>query len=140
MAGAVTVTASLMLAVYAIVNGNEEGWTSLQTLGLLGVAAGADRPVPRDRVACGLAADAARHLPEPERLDRERRRRPHGRGHVRVLLHLGALPPGGARYTPLEVGLAYLPSMVIWGGSSLFLSDRLVMRFGIKPPLIAGSG
>ena len=33
------VTAALMLAVYAIVNGNEEGWTSAQTLGLLGGAA-----------------------------------------------------------------------------------------------------
>src|SRR2546422_114399 len=36
VAGAVTVTASLMLAVYAIVNGNGRGWTSGQTLGLLG--------------------------------------------------------------------------------------------------------
>ena len=39
IAGAVTVTASLMLAVYAIVNGNDAGWTSLQTLGLLAIAA-----------------------------------------------------------------------------------------------------
>src|SRR5207253_2433749 len=38
IAGAVTVTASLMLAVYAVVNGNEAGWTSAQTLGLLLVA------------------------------------------------------------------------------------------------------
>jgi len=38
-AGAVTVTASLMLAVFAIVNGNDAGWTSLRTLGLLGVSA-----------------------------------------------------------------------------------------------------
>src|SRR5579859_2151302 len=36
--GAVTVTTALMLAIYAIVNGNEAGWTSTQTLGLLGVA------------------------------------------------------------------------------------------------------
>src|SRR4051812_1040587 len=36
--GAVTVTAALMLAVYAIVNGNDAGWTSAQTLGLLGGA------------------------------------------------------------------------------------------------------
>src|SRR5688572_12264326 len=35
VAGAVTVTASLMIAVYAIVNGNEEGWTSAQTVGVL---------------------------------------------------------------------------------------------------------
>jgi MFS family permease len=40
-------------------------------------------------------------------------------------------------YTPLEVGLAYLPGTVLWGISSLY-SDRLVMRFGIKPPLLAG--
>ena len=39
VAGAITVTSSLMLAVYAIVNGNQEGWTSVQTLGLLGVSA-----------------------------------------------------------------------------------------------------
>src|SRR5438067_2783067 len=36
VAGAVTVTGSLMLAVYAIVNANQNGWTSGQTLGLLG--------------------------------------------------------------------------------------------------------
>src|SRR5688572_20577872 len=39
VAGAVTVTASLLLAVYAIVNGNEAGWMSVQTLGLLAAAA-----------------------------------------------------------------------------------------------------
>src|SRR5215211_728680 len=39
VAGAVTVTAALMLAVYAIVNGNDVGWTTARTLGLLGAAA-----------------------------------------------------------------------------------------------------
>src|SRR6266702_2218971 len=39
VAGAVTVTAALMLAVYAIVNGNQNGWTSAETLGLLGGSA-----------------------------------------------------------------------------------------------------
>src|SRR5262245_58929200 len=38
VAGAVAVTASLMLAVYAIVNGNEAGWASARTLGLLAAA------------------------------------------------------------------------------------------------------
>ena len=32
----------------------------------------------------------------------------------------------------------YLPGTVIWGASSLFLSQRLVMRYGIKAPLVAG--
>src|SRR5581483_388104 len=35
VAGAVTVTGALMLAVYAIVNGNQNGWASFRTLGLL---------------------------------------------------------------------------------------------------------
>jgi len=37
--GAVTVTLALMLAIYSIVNGNEAGWLSAQTLGLLAAAA-----------------------------------------------------------------------------------------------------
>src|SRR5215211_151786 len=36
--GALTVTAALMVAVYAIVNGNDNGWTSFETLGLLALA------------------------------------------------------------------------------------------------------
>src|SRR5215213_2938485 len=39
LAGAVTVTVSLMLAVFAIVNGNEVGWVTARTLGLLAIAA-----------------------------------------------------------------------------------------------------
>src|ERR671918_410419 len=38
VAGAVSVTAALMLAVYAIVNGNEVGWVTARTLGLLALA------------------------------------------------------------------------------------------------------
>jgi EmrB/QacA subfamily drug resistance transporter len=36
--GAVTVTAALIIAVYAIVNGNEVGWSTFRTLGLLGLS------------------------------------------------------------------------------------------------------
>ena len=41
-------------------------------------------------------------------------------------------------YTSLEVGLAFLPANLIMGAFSLGLSDRLVMRFGIRGPLTAG--
>jgi MFS family permease len=41
-------------------------------------------------------------------------------------------------YSPLEVGLAYLPSTLIMGAGSIALSDRLVMRFGVKPPIVGG--
>ncbi len=37
--GAVTVTAGMLVAVYAVVGGNEFGWLSARTLGLLGGAA-----------------------------------------------------------------------------------------------------
>jgi MFS family permease len=36
--GAVTVTGSLVLAVYAVINGNEAGWTSAQSLAMLSAA------------------------------------------------------------------------------------------------------
>jgi len=41
-------------------------------------------------------------------------------------------------YSPLQVGLAFLPTNLIMAAFSLGMSARLVMRFGIKPPLAAG--
>jgi EmrB/QacA subfamily drug resistance transporter len=140
VAGAITITGSLMLAVYAIVNGNEKGWTSAQTLGLLAVAV----------VLLGIfvAIEARISSPlVPLGLFRNR--------NVTVSNLLGVLMAAGMfsyfffsalylqlvlEYSPLEVGLAYLPGTVIWGSASLLLSDRLVMRFGIKPPLLTGLG
>jgi EmrB/QacA subfamily drug resistance transporter len=137
VAGAVTVTAALMLAVYAIVNGNDVGWTSARTLGLLGAAAAL--------LALFLALEA--RIPSPlMSLGLFRIR------NVWTANVVGVLMAGGMfawfffsalylqeilDYTPLEVGLAYLPAMVIWGASSL-MSDRLVLRFGITAPLVVG--
>src|ERR671923_1138961 len=138
LAGAVTVTASLMLAVYAIVNGNQEGWTSAQTLGLLAgaVALMAAFLLIETRVTAPLM--------------------PLGLWRIRNVTSAnvtGILLAGGMfawffpsalylqrvlGYSPLQVGLAFLPGTLLWGASSLLLSDKLVMRFGIKPPLIGG--
>jgi EmrB/QacA subfamily drug resistance transporter len=41
-------------------------------------------------------------------------------------------------YSPLEVGLAFLPSNVIMGAFSLGISAKLVMRFGVKRPIVVG--
>jgi predicted MFS family arabinose efflux permease len=41
-------------------------------------------------------------------------------------------------YTPLEVGLAFLPANLIMGALSIGLSAKLVMRFGIRRPLATG--
>ncbi|WP_395658924.1 DHA2 family efflux MFS transporter permease subunit [Nocardioides sp.] len=43
-------------------------------------------------------------------------------------------------YDALEVGLAFIPTSVVMAFCSLRVSDRLVMRFGIRPPLVAGLG
>ena len=41
-------------------------------------------------------------------------------------------------YGALEVGLAFVPASVVMAVCSLRVSDKLVMRFGIRPPLVAG--
>jgi EmrB/QacA subfamily drug resistance transporter len=137
LGGALTITGALMLAVYAIVNGNETGWLTAETLGLLGgaVALLAAFLVIESRVASPLVP-----------LGIFRNRDVSSANAVGILMAAGMFAyfffsalymQQVLDYTPLEVGLAYLPSMVIWGTCSLY-SDRLVMRFGIKPPLLAG--
>jgi predicted MFS family arabinose efflux permease len=128
----------LMLAVYAIINGNEEGWDSAQTLGLLAVSAAL--------LAIFLAIEARISSPLVP-LGLFRNRNVSSANVVGVLMAAGLFAyfffsalylQLVLEYTPLEVGLAYLPGTIIWGASSLLLSDRLVMRFGIKPPLLTG--
>jgi EmrB/QacA subfamily drug resistance transporter len=41
-------------------------------------------------------------------------------------------------YSALKVGLAFVPTSVVMAFCSLRVSDRLVMRFGIRAPLVAG--
>ena len=116
VAGAVTVTASLMLAVYAIVNGNEDGWTSAQTLGLLGARGG----------AAGASSSRSRRA-------FARRSMPLGLFRLRnvaVANVVGVLWAAAMfawfflsalylqlvlGYSPLQVGLAFLPGNLIMG-------------------------
>jgi EmrB/QacA subfamily drug resistance transporter len=138
IAGAVTITAALMLAVYAIVNGNQAGWTSAQTLGLLGAAAAllALFLVIESRVPAPLV---------PLRLFKHR--------NITVSNTVGVLWAAAMfawfflsalylqfvlGYSPLQVGLAFLPANVIMGVFSIGLSAKLVMRFGLRKPLAVG--
>ncbi len=138
VAGAVTVTASLMLAVYAIVNGNDQGWTSGQTLGLLAAAVllmalflGIESRVRSPLVPLGLF----------------RLRNVATANAVGVLwaaamfawFFLSALYLQLVLgYSPLQVGLAFLPANLIMGAFSIGLSAKLVMRFGFRAPLATG--
>jgi EmrB/QacA subfamily drug resistance transporter len=136
--GAVTVTASLMLGTYAIVNGNDNGWTSGETIALLAAAAAL--------LGIFLTFESRVRSPlMPLGLFRLR--------NISVANVVGVLMAGAMfgwfflaalylqlvlDYSPLEVGLAFLPATLIMGTGSIALSDRLVMRFGVKPPLVAG--
>ena len=106
--GAVTVTAAVMLGTYAVINGNENGWTSGETVGLLAVHNPARR-LPRARVEGRLAADAARVVSPAQHLGRQCRRHPLGGIDVRVVL-FGALPPARARLHPAR-GWPRLPAV-----------------------------
>ncbi len=138
--GAVTVTAALIAAVYAIVNGNDKGWLSVQTLGLLAVAVVvfAAFIVIELRVASPLV---------PLGIFRKR--------NVSVANGVGVLWAAGMfgwfffaaqylglvlGYDPLQVGLAFLPANIIMGAFSLGLSARLVMRYGTRIPIAVGMG
>ena len=134
-AGAVTVTAALMLAVYAIVNGNEAGWTSVQSLGLLGGSALllAVFGVIESCVAAPLVPLALLRL-----------RNLAISNVVGVLwaasmfawFFLSALYMQLVLgYDAMQVGLAFLPSNLIMAGCSLGLSAWVVMRFGTRSTL-----
>jgi EmrB/QacA subfamily drug resistance transporter len=138
VAGAVTVTASLMLAVYAIVNGNETGWTSGQTIGMLVASA--------VLLAVFFVIEARVRSPLVP-LGLFRLRNLATANTVGVLwaaamfawFFLSALYLQLVLgYSPFEVGLAFLPTTLIMGAFSLGLSAKLVMRFGIRVPLAVG--
>jgi EmrB/QacA subfamily drug resistance transporter len=138
VAGAVTVTASLMLAVYAIVNGNQEGWTSAQTLGLLGGAVvlmaaflTIEARVPAPLVPLGLFR--LRNLATANVVGVLWSAAMFAWFFISALYLQEVLG-----YTALEVGLAFLPATLIMGAFSISLSAKLIMRFGIKPPLATG--
>jgi EmrB/QacA subfamily drug resistance transporter len=137
-AGAVAVTASLMLAVYAIVNGNQVGWTTARTLGLLTVAGllfasfvVIEARTPAPLVPLGLF-----------------RRRNLSTANVVGILWAAAMFAWFflsalylqlvLGYSPLQVGLCFLPANVIMAVLSLGLSAKLVLRFGIRVPLASG--
>jgi EmrB/QacA subfamily drug resistance transporter len=138
VAGAVTVTASLMLAVYAIVNGNQSGWTSGKTLGLLGGAVAV--------MALFLTIESRVRSPlMPLGLFRLRNLATANvvgvfwAAAMFAAFFLSALYLQGVLgYSPLQVGLAFLPGNLIMGAFSVGLSAKLVMRYGIKRPLAAG--
>jgi EmrB/QacA subfamily drug resistance transporter len=137
VAGAVTVTAGLSLLVYTLVDANDAGWTSGQTL-LLGAIA-----------LVLLAAFVAVELRSKAPLvpfSIFRRRSISGANIVGLLVAMALFSmfffvslymQVVLGYDALEAGLAYLP---LAGGIivSAGIASSLVTRFGFKPILVAG--
>jgi EmrB/QacA subfamily drug resistance transporter len=138
--GAVSITAALMLAVYAIVNTSSNGWSSPRTLTQLAAAVAL--------FALFLVLETQVRAPlVPLRLFRLR--------NLAIANVVGVLWAAGMfawffmsalymqlvlGYDALRVGLAFLPANLIMAAFSLGLSARVVMRFGLRGPVAAGLG
>ena len=136
-AGAVTVTAGLSILVYAIVDATDAGWGSLQTLGLIGVAAAL--------LAAFIAIELRSQAPlMPFRIFRLRTLTG---ANVIGLLVGGSLfsmfffitlyMQQVLGYSAIEAGLSYLPlavSIII----AAAVASQLVTRIGFKPVLAVG--
>jgi EmrB/QacA subfamily drug resistance transporter len=136
-AGAVSVTAGLSLLVFAIVDANDAGWGSTQTLGLVALAAAL--------IAAFVAIELRSRAPlVPFRIFRLRTL--SGANVVGLLL-------GGSLfamfffitlymqqvlgYSPIEAGLSYLPLAVMIVVAS-GVASQLVTRIGFKPVMATG--
>ncbi|MET9269832.1 DHA2 family efflux MFS transporter permease subunit [Kribbella sp. NPDC003557] len=137
--GAVLITAALMVGVFTIVKPAAElGWTAPRTLVLAAVTL---------VLLAGFVvreATAANPL-VPLRIFRSRTLT--GANLVQALsasgmfgiFFLGSLYLQRVLgYDALEIGLAFLPTTVVMGLLSVKYSEKLVMRFGPRRPLIAG--
>jgi EmrB/QacA subfamily drug resistance transporter len=134
--GAGLVTGALMLAVYTIVKATEYGWGSLHTLGLGAVA------VALLAAFVVRQAHAANPL-MPLRVFRSRS--VSGANLVQVVAVAGMFGMFfmGTLYlervlgfSPLEIGLAFLPCTIVMGIFSAGVSARLNARFGAQATLV----
>ncbi|HEV7769641.1 MAG TPA: MFS transporter [Solirubrobacterales bacterium] len=136
--GAALITTSLMLGVFTILQITEWGWVDARTLVLSAVSA--------VLLAFFIHRQATIANPlMPLRLFHSRN--VSGANALQSLLvagmfgmfFLGALYLQRVLgYTPLEVGLAFLPTTVVMGTLSLGFSEKLIMRFGPRRTLIPG--
>ena len=136
--GAVTVTGSLVLAVYAVINANEAGWTSAQSVAMLSAAV--------VLMALFFVIESRVHAPlVPLGLFRSRALLI---ANVAAVLWAAAMFAWGFMGTlylqrvlghnAMQVALAFLPANVVSAVVALGFSARIVSRFGIRAPFAVG--
>ena len=137
--GAVLLVSSLMLAVYTIVEAGHFGWGSAHTLGFGALALA---------LLGGFVARQATAANPLMPLRIFRNREVTVANIVQMLFvaglfgmfFLGALEMQRVlHYDAVEVGLAFLPVALGIATLSLGFAARLIMRFGAKPTLVAGT-
>ena len=138
IAGAVTITAALMLAVYAIVGGNEVGWLTVQSLGLLGLSAALllafvwiESHVAAPLVPLGLLRQ--RNLSVSSVIGVLWAAAMFAWFFISALYMQQVLA-----WSPMQVGMAFLPANLVMAFCSLGLSAWVVMRWGIRGTLAGG--
>jgi EmrB/QacA subfamily drug resistance transporter len=138
LAGALLVTAAPSLAIYAILQAADSGWLTMRTTGFgLGAVVLAGLFV--------LVESRVRQPLVPLRVFRSRN--VSGANLVRMLFPVGLFGSFflGAfylqdvlGYNSLRTGLAFLPQSLSIAFFSIFVTGRLVQRFGAKATLIPG--
>ncbi|MCU1642030.1 MAG: transporter [Nocardia sp.] len=136
--GALLVTAGLMLGIYTVVKVEEYSWLSVHTLGLGAVSLAL-------LVAFVVRQATAKNPLLPLRIFHSRN---VSGANVAQMLTLSAMfafqiivalyMQKVLGYSALQTGLAMLPAALAIGGVSLFVSARLITRFGERTVLIAG--
>ena len=138
VAGAVSVTLALLLAVYATINGNAAGWGSVQTLGCFAAAIAV--------FLAFLAIESKIAAPlVPLAMFRVRNLSVASVAGILWAAAMFAWFFLSALYmqmvlgfTPFQIGMAFVPTNVLMAAFSLGLSAKIVMRFGLRAPTAVG--
>ncbi|HEX2065686.1 MAG TPA: MFS transporter, partial [Candidatus Thermoplasmatota archaeon] len=138
VAGALTVTAALLLAVYAVLQAKEDGWAAAPTLLRLGGAALLlaafvllERKVANPLVPLGLLAK--RNILASNAIGMLWAAAMFAWFFLSSLYMQGILG-----YDAQGAGLAFLPANLVMAAFSVGLSARVVRRFGIRRPVALG--
>ena len=138
LVGAVLVTATPSLAVYTIVSGSQNGWTAPGTLTTAGLAVAT-------AVVFVVVESRLRAPLVPLRIFRSRLR--IGANLARLLFPVGMFGTFFLAslfleqvlgYGAVETGLAFLPANLLMALFSLFLTKRLMARWGAQAMVVTG--
>jgi MFS family permease len=137
--GALTITAALMLGVYAIVGpAASDGWTAPETLWLgagslvlLALFVGREMTAANPLVPMGIFR--SRNVVGANLIQIA------GAAGMFGIFFLGSLYLKGVLgYGAMQIGLAFLPTTILMGALSVWFTEPLVSRFGARPMVVTG--